>query len=150
MRIRRIAILIDGGFFIKRLSKLVEAENHATPEAVAESPRVLCKRHVQQLMGEAPDTKPSRWLDHVYRLFYYEAKPYDGTAHNPISNVAISFGRIHRFLATAEIDLRGSRLARHLRRNGSAVRAALTEDKRVPRLCAERICRELRIPKASD
>ncbi len=93
MRIRRIAVLIDGGFFIKRLSRLVEPHLCDTATAVAECARVLCKRHVQKLVGERPETTPSRWLDHVYRLFYYDAKPFDGIAHHPISNQQIQFGK---------------------------------------------------------
>lgn len=93
MRTRRIAILIDGGFFIKRLSRLVAPQFCDTHDAVAHSARLLCKRHVQKLIGEPFSQKHSRWLDHVYRLFYYDALPYDGQAHNPISNVQIDFGR---------------------------------------------------------
>lgn len=93
MRTRRIAILIDGGFFIKRLSKLVRPEHHDTAEAVALSAYNLCKRHVRKLIGEYGDPRKSRWLDHVYRLFYYDAAPFDGVAHHPISNQQIDFAR---------------------------------------------------------
>jgi len=93
MRIRRIAILIDGGFFLKRLPKLVEPQHFLTPEAAAESARMLCKRHVQHLIKESEARRPSRWLDHVYRLFYYDASPYTGIAHHPILNQQIQFGK---------------------------------------------------------
>ena len=93
MRIRRIAILIDGGFFIKRLSKLVAAHHCDTPVSVANSARVLCKRHVQKLTGERFDTNPSHWLDHVYRLFYYDARPFTEIAHHPILNQQIQFAK---------------------------------------------------------
>jgi uncharacterized LabA/DUF88 family protein len=91
MRIRRIAILIDGGFFLKRLPKLVEARFAETPAAVADSARLLCKRHVQKLTGEPFSAKRSRWLDHVYRLFYYDAEPYTGISHHPLRNEQVSF-----------------------------------------------------------
>ncbi len=94
MRVRRIAILIDGGFFLKRLPKLVEPQFHTTPKQVAESARLLCKRHVQRLahFGSDQDAE-GLWLDHVYRLFYYDATPYDGTSHHPILNRRIEFGK---------------------------------------------------------
>jgi len=76
MRIRRIAILIDGGFFLKRLPRLVKPEFRDSPEAVVKSARFLCKRHVQRLVGELWTTENSRWLDHVYRLFYNDAAPF--------------------------------------------------------------------------
>lgn len=96
MRTRRIAILIDGGFFIKRLPKVVDDRFRGTPQAVAESARVLCKRHVQRLIGEPERQRNSRWLDHVYRLFYYDARPYDGVAHHPIANRRIEFAKTNQ------------------------------------------------------
>ncbi|MBA4148485.1 MAG: NYN domain-containing protein [Verrucomicrobia bacterium] len=93
MRIRRIAILIDGGFFIKRLSKLVPPHQCNSAAAVANSARMLCKRHVQRLTGKRFNTDQSRWLDHVYRLFYYDAHPFDEIAHHPISNLQIQFAK---------------------------------------------------------
>jgi len=91
MRTRRIAVLIDGGYFIKRLPKVVEDRFRTTPDAVAETARILCKKHVQRLVGEAWGAKPSRWLDHVYRLFYYDALPYDGVSHHPVANRRVQF-----------------------------------------------------------
>ncbi len=93
MRIRRVAILIDGGFFIKRVGKLVPAHYCDTPSAVADTASYLAKRHVQKLIGENFGAEHSRWLDHVYRIFYYDAVPYEGVAHHPISNLQIDFGK---------------------------------------------------------
>ncbi len=93
MRIRRIAILIDGGFFLKRLPKIVEKKHWESPEAVAESARVLCKRHVQHLIRESEKATSSKWLDHVYRLFYYDAKPFAEIAHHPLLNQQIQFAK---------------------------------------------------------
>ena len=89
---RRIAVLIDGGFFVKRLPKLAEPRFCSTPRQIADSARFLCKRHVQRLVGlEQGDDEDGRWLDHVYRLFYYDATPFDGKRHHPIENRAIDF-----------------------------------------------------------
>ncbi len=93
MRIRRIAVFIDGAFFLKRLPKIVEAKFCSSPEAIAETARILCKRHVQHLIGEDTRSKESRWLDHVYRIFYYDAEPYEGVAHHPLLNKRIEFAR---------------------------------------------------------
>jgi uncharacterized LabA/DUF88 family protein len=94
MRVRRIAVLIDGSFFLKRLPKLVEPRYCSTPQQVADLTRHLCKRHVQRITrcGGAAGSKVI-WLDHVYRLFYYDAAPYDGVSHHPILNRQIEFGR---------------------------------------------------------
>lgn len=86
---RRIAILIDGGFFLKRLPRLVAAKHYATPEAVTKVMRLLCRNHVKTLTGS--DGK--RWLDHVYRIFFYDAAPYTGQAHHPLENRQIDFAK---------------------------------------------------------
>lgn len=86
---RRVAILIDGGFFLKRLPHLVSAKHCATPGRIAVSLRHLCRRHIQQLAGNTG----GNWIDSVYRILYYDAVPYDGKAHHPIDNRSIDFGR---------------------------------------------------------
>ncbi len=94
MRVRRIAILIDGGFFLRRLSKLVDQQFCTTPKQVAESARHLCKRHVQRLVHLDPvHDVDGLWLDHVYRLFFYDASPYEGMSHHPVLNRRIEFGK---------------------------------------------------------
>lgn len=90
MRIRTVSVLIDGGFFYKRI-KAWPGIDRDDPKQVADQARYLCKRHVQKLIGEEPNQRPSRWLDHVYRLFYYDASPYDGTPHHPLLNRQIKF-----------------------------------------------------------
>lgn len=58
MRTRRIAILIDGGYFIKRLPKLVEPRFHSTPEQVADSASDPCKRYVRRVMSSHANPEP--------------------------------------------------------------------------------------------
>lgn len=136
MRIRRIAVLIDGGFFIKRLSKLVEPEHCRTAEDVAESARMLCKRHVQKLIHEDLEARPSNWLDHVYRLFYYDAKPFDEVAHNPISNLQIQYAKTPEAKFREELftELRRKRkfalrLGKVIREDGWQIKDALITKK---------------------
>ncbi len=109
MRIRRIAILIDGGFFLKRLSKLVAPEHCDTADSVAKSASILCRNHARRLIGERGEIRLSRWLDHAYRLFYYDATPFDEVAHHPVLNQQIHFGK------TPEANFRNE-LFRALRR----------------------------------
>jgi uncharacterized LabA/DUF88 family protein len=91
-RIRKTAVLIDGGFFLKRLKGWLSIDR-SNPAAVADSARWLCKRHVQKLIGESAKITRSEWLDHVYRLFYYDARPYEGAPHHPLKNRQIEFGK---------------------------------------------------------
>ena len=89
---REIAILIDGGFFAKRLPKLVGEQHRATAANVVGSIRFMCHRHVEKLTG---DNDPN-WHRHVYRIFYYDAHPFEGQAHHPFTNEQIDFARSDR------------------------------------------------------
>lgn len=85
----RIAILIDGGFFLKRLPNLVASERCDSPGKIVVCIRHLCRNHVKSLTGD----QDSRWHRHVHRIFFYDAVPYDGKAHHPIDNRPIDFGK---------------------------------------------------------
>lgn len=85
----RIAILIDAGFFLKRLPKLVGSHRCDSPGKIVACLRRLCRRHIRTLTGD----EGSRWHQHVYRIFFYDAVPYDGKAHHPIDNHAIDFAK---------------------------------------------------------
>ncbi|GAB4355037.1 MAG: NYN domain-containing protein [Gammaproteobacteria bacterium] len=85
----RIAILIDGGFFLRRLPKLVAARHCNSPGRIVACIRHLCRNHIKALTGD----DDSRWHKHVYRIFYYDAVPYDGKAHHPIDNRPIDFAK---------------------------------------------------------
>lgn len=91
MTARHIAILIDGGFFLKRLPHLVTPALCATPEGIAGCIRHLCHNHVKALTG--CDSKD--WNRYIYRIFYYDAIPYEGKAHHPIDNHSIDFAKSH-------------------------------------------------------
>jgi uncharacterized LabA/DUF88 family protein len=86
---RRIAILIDGGFFLKRLPKLVSPQQCGSAQGVADSIRRLCRQHVFLLTGD----NDRRWQRHIYRIFFYDAEPYEGKAHHPIDNRPIDFAK---------------------------------------------------------
>lgn len=86
---RSIAVLIDGSFFLKRLPKLVDPRFTATPEGIASCIRHLVKNHVRTLTGSGPKD----WNQHLYRVFFYDAVPYDGKAHHPIDNRSIDYAK---------------------------------------------------------
>lgn len=86
---RRIAILIDGGFFLKRLPHLVKPAHCANPERIVAAMRHLCRTHVKMLT----DMTGKNWIEPVYRIFFYDAVPYDGKAHHPIDNRPIDFAK---------------------------------------------------------
>lgn len=86
---RQIAILVDGSFFLRRLPKLGLAGISADAKATVAALRRLCRRHVQMLTG----TSERNWRRHVYRIFFYDALPYDGAAHHPLKNLRIDYDK---------------------------------------------------------
>lgn len=92
MRIRRIALLIDGGFFLKRLRRWPGVD-HQNPADVKKSIVRLCKSHVEQLCGQRLGASDEQWLDQVYRMFFYDAQPFQGAPYNPLKKAQEDFSR---------------------------------------------------------
>lgn len=84
---REIAILIDGGFFTKRIGQIVSNPDNLTPLGLAGILRSCCRSHVQKLTGD----KDEHWHRYVYRIFYYDAPPFEGQAHHPLTGKQINF-----------------------------------------------------------
>jgi uncharacterized LabA/DUF88 family protein len=85
----QIAILIDGGFFLKRIQRLLPDAEINSPEKIARVVRKLCFAHVMRLKGGSAKL----WQQHLYRAFFYDANPYDGKAHHPVDNKSIDFAK---------------------------------------------------------
>lgn len=75
-----VAVLIDGGFFLKRYFKLYKNSKNHTPSEVAKALYTLAHRHV------GVD-------NYLYRIFYYDSVPFDKKMHNPISGKVIDFSK---------------------------------------------------------
>jgi uncharacterized LabA/DUF88 family protein len=84
------AILIDGGYFLKRLPVVRPDVTPTDPEAVAGAVRQLVRSHLEQLNGVYEVPNPFQLL---YRTFYYDARPFGDKAHKPVSNAAIDYDK---------------------------------------------------------
>lgn len=76
----KIAVLIDGGFFIKRYNSMYNKGRTKSPDDVANDMYTLAHNHVGK-------------ENYLYRIFYYDCLPFDKKAHNPISKKCIDFSK---------------------------------------------------------
>lgn len=76
----KVAILIDGGFFLNRYP-LVYGKRH-TPERIAKTMHKMALSHLDRKARER-----------LYRIFFYDCEPFDKKAHNPVTGKSIDFAR---------------------------------------------------------
>ena len=84
----KAAILIDGGYYLKRLPAVRRDVDPTDPEAVGASVRQLIRSHLEHLneVHRVPN-----FYGLLYHAFYYDARPYDKKAHRPVSGRAIDY-----------------------------------------------------------
>ncbi len=86
----RVAILIDGGFFLKRLPSLQPYPSNGDKVThIVKSLDWLITAHLKKINETVGLPEPWAML---YRIFYYDATPYPDNAHLPISKRNIKFG----------------------------------------------------------
>lgn len=76
----KVAILVDGGFFIKRYYRLYRGATQHSPEQVAKNLYTMALRHVAK-------------EEYLYRIFYYDCNPLSKRVHNPINDMVINFAK---------------------------------------------------------
>jgi uncharacterized LabA/DUF88 family protein len=78
-----VAVLIDGGFFLKRYVTLIDPFRQHSPEQVANN---LCKLALNHVRNKQ-----------LYRIFYYDCLPFDKKVHNPVSKKVIDFKKTAQY-----------------------------------------------------
>lgn len=86
----KIAILIDGGYFLKRLSTVCPDVAPNDPKAVTKAIAKLVYKHLE---SHRRLTGSSHVRSDLYRVFYYDAKPYLGKAQYPVSKKPIDYAK---------------------------------------------------------
>ncbi len=111
---KKTAILVDGGFFLKRYKSIVRNKN-LDPTKTANDLWTMCIRHLTQAKGEEYD---------LYRIFYYDCLPYDKKQHNPVTGKSIDFSKTdqYKFQTSFFEELRKKRKV--------ALRLGVLEDKK--------------------
>ena len=84
------AILIDGGYLLKRLPAVRPDVDVSDADAVVQSVNQLVRHHLNQLneVYRLPNA-----FELLYRTFYYDARPYTGKAHTPVGGRPIDYAR---------------------------------------------------------
>lgn len=84
----KVAILIDGGYLLKRLPTVRPKIKYHDAKAVSSAIRQLAMSHLKRENKTACAANANSLL---YRVFYYDASPYDGKEHKPISNHSVDY-----------------------------------------------------------
>lgn len=100
---RNVAILIDGAFFLRKITSLGHHPNQDSPSEAVDCLKKVVSNHLKALsrrygMSLPPSGKlPRKHLTHpehqLYRIFYYDAPPFTGRATKPVSRKTISFAK---------------------------------------------------------
>jgi uncharacterized LabA/DUF88 family protein len=86
----KAAILIDGGYFLKRLPAIRKDIDARDSRQVDRAIGQLVHNHLEQLNKTACAGNAYALL---YRCFFYDAQPYTKRGHLPISRRAIDYGK---------------------------------------------------------
>lgn len=84
---KQTAILVDGGFFLKRY-RAIHKIKKLDPKKTANDLWEMCLKHLTQAKSESFD---------LYRIFYYDCLPYGKKQHNPITGKSIDFSKTEQF-----------------------------------------------------
>ena len=79
------AILVDGGFFVRRFRHVYRDVDANDSRAVAETLFAMCTSHL--------NSRRATVRRELYRIFFYDCPPLTKKAHLPISRRAIDFSR---------------------------------------------------------
>ncbi|MCY4520260.1 MAG: hypothetical protein OXC13_05715 [Caldilineaceae bacterium] len=103
----KVAVLVDGGFFLKRLHQVRSNINHDDVRAVKNVLNELVHSHLEQINQVECVPNPRSLL---YRVFYYDARPFDGKWKHPVSGRVEYFAksRVAEFRQALFHELRGT------------------------------------------
>ena len=76
----KVAVLVDGGYFIKRYNALYNKNKDKTPIDIVQDLYFIAHSHVGN-------------NNYLYRIFYYDCEPFSKKIHNPISKKCIDFSK---------------------------------------------------------
>jgi len=84
-----VAILVDGGFFLKRYKSIFGHLNY-TPAKAASAISNLAHEHLED-------------GNYLYRIFYYDCAPFDKKIHHPITKKVVDFKKSAEYQFRCEL-----------------------------------------------
>ena len=97
----KAAILIDGSYFLKRLSSVQKGVDTENVEEVVSALRRLVASHLTHLResnyDKTPEYYPVGIYNNFYRCFFYDASPLTKRLHAPISGRAVDLSENREF-----------------------------------------------------
>jgi uncharacterized LabA/DUF88 family protein len=97
---RRVAVLIDGGFLLKRLPALLDKADFADAASVQKRILWIVSNHLERINESE---RAANKMSLLYRTFYYDARPYAERGHRPISRKAIDYSKTDEYLFRTEL-----------------------------------------------
>jgi uncharacterized LabA/DUF88 family protein len=93
MHRNRVAVFVDGGFFLKRLRyQFPSAPQDDAPE-IARLIHTYCLKHRTQQTGRDENGRVIMESFDLYRIFYYDCPPFSKKMHYPLSGRSIDFAK---------------------------------------------------------
>ncbi len=86
----KVAILIDGGYFIKRYVALYDKNKEKSAKSIADDLYYISHAHVGK-------------NNYLYRIFYYDCLPFGKKVHNPISGKCVDFAKTKEAILRNEL-----------------------------------------------
>jgi uncharacterized LabA/DUF88 family protein len=89
----RVAVLIDGGFFLRRLPHQFPQIDPKDPKAVARLIHSYAVSHCRQRVHNDADGTHNYAVFQLYRIFFYDCPPFEKKMQWPVSKKAVDFAK---------------------------------------------------------
>lgn len=116
----KVAVLIDGGFFVKRFNSVYNHAKTLSGSEVADRLYTIAHRHVGK-------------ENTLYRIFYYDCHPFDKKMHNPIDHKVLDFK------STSEYEFRTQLMEALKKKRKVALRLGTLKESKTWRIYPNRV-----------
>ena len=89
----RTAILIDGGFFLKRYPHIAPGLDHKDAKLAANTIYEFAMRHLKRRVSTGDKQQRYERDSDLYRMFFYDSPPLEKRIHRPVSNRAVNLAK---------------------------------------------------------